>query len=296
MIRRPDDQLDMFLGELLAPASKDDVASMEHPIFSIKKGGDKVIRRYEHNGKFVIITPSKSGSATIWDKDILIYVFTLMRLCLDRGEAIPERFEISAADLLRAIGRGDSGKDYLELYAALDRLRGTGVSTNLSTGLENADEETAYSTWALVSEAHVMRDKDTKRLTRILFKPASWFAQQVLNQHLLTLNPEYFQLTSGLHRRLYELARKHCGAQASWRIGLENLHAKAGVTSPLRTFRHQLRKLMNESESNGSGQGRYFRLLDYIFVLDERDMVHVYGDTENGRRALLDSLTKVAVA
>jgi hypothetical protein len=55
----------------------------------------------------------------------------------------------------------------------------------------------------------------------------------------------------------------------------------------LRTFRHQLRKLMAESPV---GEGRYFRILDYIFVLDADGMVHVYGDTDHGRRALLDAL------
>ncbi|MFX8786008.1 replication initiator protein A, partial [Acinetobacter baumannii] len=55
-------QLDLFMGELLTTsANKDDIGSMEHPVFSIKKGGDRVIRRYEYRDKYVEITPSAKG-------------------------------------------------------------------------------------------------------------------------------------------------------------------------------------------------------------------------------------------
>ena len=44
-------------------------------------------------------------------------------------------------------------------------------------------------------------------------------------------------------RRLYELARKHCGNQVAWKIKLDKLKAKMGITSQLKTLRFNLRKI-----------------------------------------------------
>ncbi|MEN3033133.1 replication initiator protein A [Chromobacterium amazonense] len=35
------------------------------------------------------------------------------------------------------------------------------------------------------------------------------------------MDPAYLGLRKPLARRMYELARKHCGHQAEWRIGLD---------------------------------------------------------------------------
>jgi plasmid replication initiation protein len=37
----------------------------------------------------------------------------------------------------------------------------------------------------------------------------------ILAREVLTLNRDYFRLDGGLERRIYELARKHCGRQAN---------------------------------------------------------------------------------
>ena len=42
------------------------------------------------------------------------------------------------------------------------------------------------------------------------------FRAIVKDRRVLTINPRYFGLTMGLERRLYELARKHCGQQERW--------------------------------------------------------------------------------
>lgn len=279
------DQLDLFLGELLATASKDDIGSMEHPLFSISKSRDLAVRRYEHNGYYVEVRPGPKGAATIWDKDILIYLCTLMRKALDRGDKIGERIEVSAADLLRAIQRDDSGRAYERLYDALDRLLNTEVSTNLPTGLETDDEENVTWKFHLLEEAMVLRNKTTKRLTRLMLKPSDWLHKQVIAEHLLTLDPRYFALDGGIERRLYELARKHCGQQAHWQISLALLHKKMGSSRELRFFRRDLNDLMK------AGGGPYFTSISYRCLLDEHDIVHVFSDTAKGRQALTQHLT-----
>lgn len=274
------DQLDLFIGELLTPASKDDIGSMEHPLFSITKSRDMTVRRYEHNGYYVEVRPGLKGSATIWDKDILIYLCTLIRRALDHGQPISERIEVSAADLLRAIHRDDSGRAYERLYDALDRLLNTEVATNLPTGLETADEENVTWKFHLLEEAIVLRNKTTKRLTRLMLRPSEWLHKQIIAEHLLTIDPRYFALESGIERRLYELARKHCGAQAHWMISLATLHKKMGSSRDLRHFRHDLRELTQAAGTH------YFTTITYRCLLDSQDILHVFSDTVAGRKAL----------
>ena len=55
------------------PYFKDDMASMEHPVFSLTTQVDKRVLRYEHNGNSITIKPGYDGLPTIHDKDILIY-------------------------------------------------------------------------------------------------------------------------------------------------------------------------------------------------------------------------------
>jgi hypothetical protein len=67
---------------------KDDMGSMEHPIFSLSTKPDKNIRRYEHNGVKVTVTPSVRGLATVHDKDILIYCISQLVAKMNAGHAL----------------------------------------------------------------------------------------------------------------------------------------------------------------------------------------------------------------
>jgi plasmid replication initiation protein len=64
---------DLFICDVLDAIPKDDMASMEHPIFSLATKADTRVLRYEHRNVRVEIAPSVRGLATIYDKDILIY-------------------------------------------------------------------------------------------------------------------------------------------------------------------------------------------------------------------------------
>jgi plasmid replication initiation protein len=52
------------------------------------------------------------------------------------------------------------------------------------------------------------------RMVALELALSRWLYNAVLAREVLTLNREYFRLGGGLERRLYELARKHCGQQA----------------------------------------------------------------------------------
>jgi hypothetical protein len=65
-----------------------------------------------------------------------------------------------------------------------------------------------------------------------------------MSKSVLTLSRDYFRLRKPLERRVYEIARKHCGHQRQWRIGLETLLKKSGSNSPRRVFRKMIRDMI----------------------------------------------------
>jgi plasmid replication initiation protein len=49
---------------------------------------------------------------------------------------------------------------------------------------------------------------------------SDWLFRAVLAKSVLTLSRDYFRLRKPLERRIYELARKHCGRQPEWRVSV----------------------------------------------------------------------------
>ncbi|WP_108663887.1 replication initiator protein A [Acuticoccus kandeliae] len=232
-------QQDLFICDVADAVLKDLVQHMEHPFYSLSKKPETSIRRYEHNGNWIEITPSVKGLATIYDKDILIYCISQIMAKLNRGEAVSQRVRISSRDLLVFTNRGTAGKDYAALAEALDRLAGTRISTNVRAG----DEE-EYSTFGLIDAASIRRKHGLDgRLLWCEVKLSDWVFQAIRAQDVLTLHPDYFRLRKPIERRLYELARKHCGVQAEWRCSVEILHKKSGSKSPLKQFRYLLKEI-----------------------------------------------------
>jgi plasmid replication initiation protein len=77
-----------------------------------------------------------------------------------------------------------------------------------------------------------------------------WVYKGIL-QHsgVLAIHEDYFQLTGGLERWLYRVARKHAGMQENgFFISLLTLYEKSGSESPYRRFKHELRKIIERDE------------------------------------------------
>ena len=68
------------------PYFKDDMASMEHPVFSLTTHADKRLLRYEHNGNTITIKPGYDGLPTIHDKDVLIYCTSHLRAAITQRQ------------------------------------------------------------------------------------------------------------------------------------------------------------------------------------------------------------------
>jgi plasmid replication initiation protein len=230
---------DFFICDLFGAQAKDDLASMEHPIFSLSTRPDRKILDYTHNGAEITVTPSVKGRATIHDKDILIYCISQLVAALNAGRPISRRLHLKAHDLLVATNRETSGDAYRRLKEAFERLAGTRITTNITTG----DTEVTTG-FGLIESWEIVRASRGWRMISVAVTLSEWLYRAVEARGVLTLSRDYFRLRRPLERRIYELARKHCGRQPAWRISLEVLMKKAGSNSPRRVFRAMLREII----------------------------------------------------
>ena len=214
---------------------------MEHPFFSLSTRPDRTIRQYGHNGTQITVTPSVRGRATIHDKDILIYCISQLMAALNAGREISRTLKLTAHDLLVATRRDMGGDSYARLREVFERLAGTRITTNLTTG-----EVETTSGFGLIEAWEIVRKSRGGRMISVTVTLSDWLFRAVQAKSMLTLNRAYFDLRKPLERRIYELARKHCGGQRTWRASVKTLHAKAGSDAPLRVFRAALRLMITD--------------------------------------------------
>src|SRR3546814_2982953 len=87
-------QPDLFICDVGDAVLKDVMPQLEHPFYSLSKKPETSVRRYEHNGNWLEVTPSIKGLATIYDKDILIYCISQIMAKLKLGEQVSQRVRI----------------------------------------------------------------------------------------------------------------------------------------------------------------------------------------------------------
>jgi plasmid replication initiation protein len=256
-------------------AIKDDGASMEAPIFTLATQPDLSTWSWtsKDGSRSVEVYPSVKGRATQHDKDVLIYVISQMTegLNSERPDASQRVIRFVVYDYLVTTNKDTGGKDYQRLQAAMERLRGTSVTTDIKTGGKRVKEGFGLiDSWSIVEKS-----PDDERMIAVEITLSKWLFNAVQANEVLTINRDYFRLRKPLERRLYELARKHCGRQAAWTIGLELLREKCGAQSHIRAFRKQILEI-SEADT----------LPDYRVSYDrEKDQVMFY--TKNTEKLIV---------
>lgn len=259
-------QKELFICDVADAVLKDIMPQMEHPFYTLSKKPDTAIRRYEHNGNWLEITPSVKGLATIYDKDILIYCISQIIAKLKRNERVSKRVKINCYDLLVFTNRGTGGKDYKALCESLDRLAGTRIVTNIKTG----DEEQTNG-FGLIDATSIRRKHGLDgRLLWCEIQLSDWIFNAIREKEVLTLHPDYFRLAKPLEKRIYEIARKHCGQQPKWSIELNKLLKKSGSQSPMKRFK-QLVKSLAEND----------HLPDYFVTLENNKVTFKNRNSQN---------------
>lgn len=238
-------QKDFFVLDIADVIPKDDTASMEHPIFSLATKPDHRHLTYESAKKKLKIVPSGLGLPTIKDKDILIFCISQLMHRKNQGKPIGKSVRFSARELLMATNRPVDGDSYNRLERAFQRLIGTTFTTNITTG-----GKVQTDIFSLVNRGGFVRTADEKfRLDYCEVELSDWFMNAIESNEVVTISNDYFRLRRPLERRIYEIARKHCGNQKRWNIGLDNLQAKTGSNAPLKRFRLNLRQIIEEDHT-----------------------------------------------
>lgn len=233
-------QKDFFILDIADVVLKDDMASMEHPLFSLATKPDHRHLEYRGGGNRLKIIPSGVGLPTIFDKDILIFCISQLMHKKNRGEPIGSRVRFSGRELLMATNRPTNNLGYQRLEQAFHRLRGTNFQTDITTG--NKRETRIFG---LIDEGgFVMKEEGEWRLDYCEVVLSDWVMRAIEGDEVVTISNDYFRLRRPLERRIYEIARKHCGSQKRWHINLAKLQDKTGSNAPLKKFRLNIRQII----------------------------------------------------
>lgn len=231
-------QGDLFVIDALDVTLKDDLASMEHPFYSLSKNPVKEIATYEHCGKTIEFRPSFKGFPTIYDKDLIIYAISHLIAQTPIGEEPASTVEFDPYEFLIFTERSTGGRAYDALCDTVERLKGSYFKTNVEINGIIKDS------WrGIVEGVDIETNSKNKKPMKIRIKLSDMVLQTVKDRSVLTLNKDYFRLKKPIERRVYELARKHTGHQPSWLVNLNTLFVKSGSRGSLREFRRSIKEL-----------------------------------------------------
>lgn len=260
-------QADFFVCDIFDAVPKGDMAAMEHPIFSISRKPDTKERLYKNGEQFVKVRPSNRGIATVHDRDILIYCISQVMAALNEGREVKRQMRFKAFELLSATNRRTGGEAYNRLREAFERLSGTRIQTNIITGGEEILDD-----FGIIDRFRIIRETRDGRMLEIEVTLSDWMFNAIESKEVLTLSRDYFRLRKPLERRLYEIARKHCGTQDRWVIGLAKLKEKCGSYSTDKEFKRMLVNILEENS-------KHSHIPDYDFHIEGSQFVAVSRGT-----------------
>lgn len=216
---------------------------MAYPFFALTKTAWMKPLAYKTEAVSIEIGPGPRGVATIYDKEVLLYIASLLVSKLEAGEEVSQDFYFTAHDLFRVTGVNSSARSYTRLSDALERLQGTQIKTNIEAGGEG---ESGFFSW--LSEARLNYTKTRtgdRRLKAVRVRLCDWLYRAILrDREVLDYSPNYFQI-GPVERRLYEVARASC-ANGAIDVDIEDLRLQLGYQNSVKHFRHALKGIAED--------------------------------------------------
>lgn len=219
---------------------------MAFPFFALSK--NKWMKPLTYNTPTVAIEvrPSTSGVATIYDKEIVLYIASLMAAKMEAGEPVTQDFVFTAHDLFTVTGSNHSARTYSRLSDALERLQGTQIKTNIEAGGEG---EEGFFSWLSEARLHYSKTRTgERRLKAVKVRLCDWLFRSIIrDRQVLDYARAYFQL-GPIERRIYEVARSTCDNDGTLDLDLETFRLQIGYHSPLTHFRAALKQITGADE------------------------------------------------
>ena len=257
-------QLELFAATAfeLNPRSVQDI--MAWPFFSLSKAKRLkpiVFSSPKNDVQIKVSGNSEYGIANIYDADVLLWACAQVRHQYEStGKKPPRTVEFIPSRLVRQTGRKWGGQTVEGMKKSLKRMASTFIETTIRT--EHIKQERGFHWIESYRTDEDRKTGDPAGPWSITL--SQWLHEGILqDDNLLSLNLGYYALTSGLEKRLYQIARKHAGNQL-WgaTITMEALHAKAGSNDELKYFAREVRRIAKE---------RPFLLDYYITVFRDRE-------------------------
>lgn len=242
------DEFDFFLADdLVLTSFRNETIFMEHPIFSLKNK-DLKDKFYEKKSTAISIRSTSVGLATIFDKDVWIYAISKMHEAIKKEQEIDRVIYFTAYDFFKTTNRANGGRAYKDLEESLKRLSETRITTNIKYENKNKQQEMITGVGLIDSYTFVQEKKGTMKVGLIEVVIPKWLFNSIENSNVLKISPDYFRIRKAIDRRIYELARKHCGNQYSFSIYLNNLFLKSGSSSNKAKFKFNLKELSEKND------------------------------------------------
>lgn len=219
--------------------------AMEHPFFALKNGDTKT-RVYQNGNVTLEIIPSALGLPTIFDKDIFIYAISKMQQAMNQGLEISSNdVYFTAYDFLKTVNREIGGAQYKKLERALARLKTASLKTSLIIDENNKQIE---HVGFIDGYKILLEKKGVLEIGMIKISLPNWLINLIKNQSVLKISPDYFRIRKAIDRRVYEIARKHCGNQKEFVITVEKLFLKSGSASSKKEFKRSIKELTEKND------------------------------------------------
>ena len=241
-VNAPPVQLDLSLDSPLMGKAKNERTLMVYSWFALTREKQTELPLYDDGKVRIEVTGTeKYGVANIWDAEMVIYIASIIQDKINKGEKVDSAVSFTAHDFFRVVGTKPNGSAYDRLEESLVRLKGTMIRTNIETGGEGEDKGFG---WLNDYGLQYRRGRNGEKVLKaVKVDLCNWlFRAIVKDRRMLTYDPRYFKL-SPLEKRLYEIARAHCGNQNGFKINLLKLHRRIGTTMEPRYFKAELVKM-----------------------------------------------------
>ena len=214
---------------------------MSFPFFALSKKAWMEPLVYSTRTGSIEVRPSPLGVATIYDKEIILLIASLIASKIEEGASVSQDLILTANDLFSATGSNHSARSYSRLSDALGRLQGTQIKTNIEVA---GGGEVGFFSWLSAARLqYAPSSKGEKRLKAVKVRLSDWLFRTILRERqLLDYAPTYRKL-GPIQRRIYEVARSACIDGERLEMGVEALKSQIGFRRRLPCFDTVLRKL-----------------------------------------------------
>jgi len=214
---------------------------MAFPFFALSKNAWMKPLAYATPEVSIEVRPSARGVATIYDKEIVLYIASLMASKIAAGASVAQDFVFTAHDLFSVTGANHSARSYARLSDALERLQGTQIRTNIEAGGEG---EEGFFSWLSEARLQYARTRSgEKRLKAVKVRLCDWLFRAIMRDgNVLDYAATYFQL-GPIERRIYEVARSTCADGEALEIDLATFRLQIGFQNQLSNFRIAMRQI-----------------------------------------------------